>query len=153
MQVENSEGTTIRGKIQLAPDAPEFRDANLIVWLEGITAEGAPSKDVAQLVLYGITGGGPRSEPIQFAFGQFKAAPNFDYYNVSAHVDLNRNGTRDPGDFFSGKRYRVLSNENLAGPGVSRRLTYEPAPRAQEKSDALKRLTVEELTVEVQLMR
>jgi len=72
---------------------------------------------------------------------------------VSAHVDLNRNGTRDPGDFFSGKRYRVLSNENLAGPGVSRRLTYEPAPRAQEKSDALKRLTVEELTVEVQLMR
>ena len=104
-------GRTLRGEIRLTPAGHPFENANVIVTVENITAQDAPSRKVGQIRLKNVSYDGRPNSVIPFTMKDLNPPPGSNC-RVRVLVDLDRNDRISDGDYRTTKATPVFTEKD-----------------------------------------
>lgn len=104
-------GRALRGEIRLIPPGRPFANADVIVTVENIAAQDAPSRKVGQIHLKNISYDGRPGSVIPFTMKGLRPPPGGNF-RVRVLVDLDRNGRISVGDYRTTKATPVFKEDD-----------------------------------------
>jgi hypothetical protein len=106
-----SSGRTLHGEIKLMPAGHPFEDADLIVTVENIVAQDAPSRKVGQLKRKKVSYDGRPGSVLKFTMEGLKPPPG-SKCRVRVLVDVDRDGRISVGDYRTTKATPVFTGND-----------------------------------------
>jgi hypothetical protein len=104
-------GRTLRGEIRLIPPGHPFEDADLVVTVENIVAQDAPSRRVGQLRRNHVSYDGRPNSVLKFSMEGLRPPPGSNC-RVRVLVDVDRNGRISVGDYRTTKATPVFTGND-----------------------------------------
>ena len=98
----------LRGTIHFEGVAPSLSGATVVVRLEDVSRQDAPSRVVLEQVIHDVDAIAGQTGELEFCFCG-RIADQQARYAVRVHVDLDGDGQVSPGDYISMESYPVLT--------------------------------------------
>ncbi len=102
-----AERVVARGHVRFEPGTPGFEGADLRLQLEDVSRADAASRVVARLIVPGVTRSEGADNPIAFSLRSDAELQKAGSYVIRAHVDVDRSGGVNRGDFVSTQSYPI----------------------------------------------
>ncbi len=109
------ESILARGVVRFDRASPSFENADVIVRLEDVSVADAVAHIVAATTIHGVSKPQGEGTPIPFALRAPVPLDRRRQYSIRVHVDVDRSGRVEAGDFVSTQSYPVRSGET---PGL-----------------------------------
>jgi len=102
-----AERVVAQGRVLFEPATPGFEGADLRLQLEDVSRADAASRVVARLIVPGVSRSEGADNPIEFALRTDAVLQKTASYVMRAHVDVDRSGGVNRGDFVSTQSYPI----------------------------------------------
>lgn len=104
-------GRTIHGEVVIKPSGTAFKDSDLLIFVEDVTAKDARARYLAKKVIPRVSHDGCPNSVLRFKLDDLRPLPGHRY-QVRVLVDLDHNGRISRGDYRSVRPAAVFTGKD-----------------------------------------